>query len=274
MTDQQPPPSGQEAPPSIRSNRFSCPHCGAFAHQRWFALHVVNTEKNAPPTIPDYRESLSELQADDSSPDLIRKFQTLIEKIESGKVHFEKIDSSYSTTKAGNIHLSHCYACEDIAVWIHERLVFPLKRTGPQPNPDLPGDIKADYEEARSILDLSPRGAAAFLRLCIEKLCTHLGASGETLAAKIDDFANKSLIGEQVREALHAVRVIGNEAVHPGSMDLKDDRDTAESLFKIVNVIAEKTISEPKHVDETLQSLPKSKREAIAKLKGPSNQEK
>ena len=273
MTDQQLPPSGQEVPPSIRSNRFSCPHCGAFAHQHWFALHVVNTEKNAPPTIPDYRK-LSELQADDSSPELIRRFGKLIETIDSGKVYFENIGSSYSSIKAGNIHVSHCYACEDIAVWIHECLVFPPKRTGPQPNPDLPGDIKADYEEARSILDLSPRGAAALLRLCIEKLCSSLAASGKSLDAKIDDLAKKSLIGEQIRKALHTVRVIGNEAVHPGTMDLKDDRGTAESLFKIVNVIAEKTISEPKRVDEVLKSLPESKREAIAKLEGPSNQEK
>ena len=260
--------------PSIRNNRFSCPHCGAFAHQRWFALNVVNTEKNAPPDIPDYREFLSELQANDSPPDLVLYFLKLSENIESGKVYFENIESSYSSKKAGNIHLSRCYACEDIVVWIHERLVFPSKRTGPQPNPDLPDDIKADYEEARSILDLSPRGAAALLRLCIEKLCNSLGASGKTLDAKIADLTKKSLIGEQVWKALHAVRVIGNEAVHPGAMDLKDDRDTGESLFRIVNVIVEKTISEPKHVDETLQSLPESKREAIAKLKGPSNQQK
>jgi len=44
------------------------------------------------------------------------------------------------------------------------------------------------------------------------------------------------------------VRVIGNEAVHPGKLDLKDDRDTATRLFKLVNIIAEQMISNPKHV--------------------------
>ena len=57
--------------------------------------------------------------------------------------------------------------------------------------------------------------------------------------------------------------MIGNEAVHPGQMDLKDDLNTAETLFGLVNLIAEKMISEPKHVDAVYESLPQGKREAI-----------
>jgi Domain of unknown function (DUF4145) len=37
-----------------------------------------------------------------------------------------------------------------------------------------------------------------------------------------------------VQQALDAVRVIGNEAVHPETLDLKDDRDTATTLFGLV----------------------------------------
>ena len=73
----------------------------------------------------------------------------------------------------------------------------------------------------------------------------------------------KKGLDDHVQQALDAVRVIGNEAVHPGQMDLQDDRDTAETLFKLVNVIAEKTISEPKHVKKAFELLPPSKREAI-----------
>lgn len=59
------------------------------------------------------------------------------------------------------------------------------------------------------------------------------------------------------------MRVIGNNAVHPGSIDLRDDRATAENLFRLLNLIAEKMISEPKHVDEVYAALPPNALAAI-----------
>ena len=90
----------------------------------------------------------------------------------------------------------------------------------------MPADVLRDYKEAQSILNLSPRGAAALLRLVIEKLVTHLKAEGRDINAQIAWLVSKGL-PEQVQQALDAVRVIGNEAVHPGSMDLHDDKNTA-----------------------------------------------
>jgi len=66
-----------------------------------------------------------------------------------------------------------------------------------------------------------------------------------------------------VQRALDAVRVIGNNAVHPGEIDLNDDRATAASLFRLLNLIADKMISEPKHVDEVYSSLPQGALDAI-----------
>jgi hypothetical protein len=59
------------------------------------------------------------------------------------------------------------------------------------------------------------------------------------------------------------VRVIGNNAVHPGQIDLRDDRTTAETLFGLVNLICEKMITEPKHVEAVYERLPESDRKAI-----------
>lgn len=47
---------------------------------------------------------------------------------------------------------------------------FPTSGSAPLPAPDLPEDIWGDYEEARQIVDASPRGACALLRRAIEKL--------------------------------------------------------------------------------------------------------
>jgi hypothetical protein len=66
-----------------------------------------------------------------------------------------------------------------------------------------------------------------------------------------------------VQQSLDIVRVIGNEAVHPGVIDLKDDRDTALRLFELVNAIVEQMISHPKAVNEMYARLPEAKRKAI-----------
>jgi hypothetical protein len=57
--------------------------------------------------------------------------------------------------------------------------------------------------------------------------------------------------------------VIGNEAVHPGELNLRDDREIATKLFKLVNFIAAKMISEPKEIQDLYNGLPSTKLEAI-----------
>ena len=96
----------------------------------------------------------------------------------------------------------------------------------------------------------------------IQKLCAHLGASGTTIDDQIADLVGKGL-NPLVQKSLDVVRVIGDEAVHPGTIDLKDDRDTALNLFKLVNAIAEQMISHPKSVNDMYSMLPEGKRNAI-----------
>lgn len=106
----------------------------------------------------------------------------------------------------------------------------------------MPSEIRAHFEEAREIFFLSPRGAAALLRLAVQKLCAVLGESGENIN---DDIA--SLVGKglpvKVQQALDTLRVIGNDAVHPGQIDLNDNRDIAASLFELLNIIIDEMIS-------------------------------
>jgi uncharacterized protein DUF4145 len=163
-----------------------------------------------------------------------------------------------------NLNLSLCYACGQTAVWVFDALIFPKASEGPAANFDLPGAVRLDYDEAGRILDLSPRGAAALLRLAVQKLCMALGEKGKSIDDDIASLVKKGL-SPLVQKALDAVRVIGNEAVHPGTLDLKDDRDTAMSLFGLVNIIGEQMISNHKHVDEMYAKLPAGKREAIEK---------
>lgn len=74
----------------------------------------------------------------------------------------------------------------------------------------------------------------------------------------------------RVQKALDAIRVIGNNAVHPGQIDLQNDRATAETIFGLVHLICEKMITEPKHVDELYAKLPEGARQAIEKRDTPN----
>src|SRR5690348_4056488 len=92
------------------------------------------------------------------------------------------------------------------------------------------------------IYSRSPRGAAALLRLAIQKLCIELGEPGKNLNTDIGSLFRKGL-PVTVQQALDAVRVIGNEAVHPGQIDFADTPEITGTLFNLVNFIAEKMIS-------------------------------
>jgi len=166
--------------------------------------------------------------------------------------------------KIEDLNIAFCTHCGKYSLWHQKRMIYPSCATAPLPNPDLPDEIKADYEEARSIVSLSPRGAAALLRLAIQKLCKHLGEKGENINTDIANLVKKGLPAK-VQKALDIVRVVGNNAVHPGQIDLKDNVEIAEKLFDLVNLIAEVMITQPKHVDELYESLPQSQKEAIRK---------
>ncbi|MCA9201125.1 MAG: DUF4145 domain-containing protein [Planctomycetales bacterium] len=146
-------------------------------------------------------------------------------------------------------------------------MIFPSALPAELPNVDLPDDIRDDYEEAREIANKSPRGAAALLRLAIQKLCKHLGQPGKNINDDIKALVAAGL-PPKVQEALDIVRVVGNECVHPGTIDLRDDRDTAMQLFRLVNFIALKMITEPKEIASLYGSLPTDKLAAIKKRDG------
>lgn len=162
-----------------------------------------------------------------------------------------------------------CRNCRGTSIWnvAAERCVDPVIGGGPRPHVEMPEDVKADYDEARRIFGQSPRGACALLRLSVQKLCKDLGEKGENINEDIKSLVQKGLPAE-VQEAMDSLRVIGNNAVHPGEMDLKDDTETASALFNLLNFVVEEMIAKPKRRRGVFEKLPVGVREAIKKRDG------
>lgn len=159
--------------------------------------------------------------------------------------------------------LALCDHCNNHSIWETSKMIYPYSGTAPLPNPDLPEDIKNDYNEARNILELSPRGSVALLRLAIQKLCKHLGETGKNINDDIGSLVKKGL-PTKMQKALDSVRVVGNNAVHPGVLDLKDDTGIARKLFAFVNIITDVMITQPNEIDKFYdETVPTEQKEAI-----------
>jgi len=174
----------------------------------------------------------------------------------------------YSKDYVSQFKCAQCDSCNNHTIWLDDKMMYPTSGSAPLPNPDMPHDVKQDYEEARSIVTISPRGAAALLRLSIQKLCKHLGASGEHINSDIATLVANGL-PIKLQQALDSVRVIGNNAVHPGQIDLTDDIDTANKLFVFINIICDNQISQPKQINEFYtEKIPDNLKDAIDKRDG------
>lgn len=143
-------------------------------------------------------------------------------------------------------------------------MIHPSGGTAPIPNADLPDDIAEVYNEARDIANRSPRAAGALLRLAIQMLCVHLGKPGKNLNDDIGALVAEGL-PQIVQQALDAVRVTGNNLVHPSHIQQDEVPEVVASLFQLVNLIAEKMISDPKTVEGIFQSLPEGQLRQITK---------
>jgi hypothetical protein len=165
-----------------------------------------------------------------------------------------------------------CHHCWNFTFWDQDTgaLLYPDGSSAPPANDDMSAEVRRDYEEASSILERSPRGSAALLRLAIQKICIELGQPGKNINTDIGALVADGLPA-RIQKPLDVVRVVGNESVHPGQIDLDDDRDTAVALFGLVNMIVDQMISQPRRVDALYEALPESKKKQIEERDKPAS---
>lgn len=249
--------------PTLGANSFTCPHCGAVSHQSWSRVYSRQCEKDQAPWMPkpDIVENLKNDPQITNKDGLIKYFERILTK----ELFAEALDDGvYCRTELKNLFVSKCYSCDEHTLWIADNIIYPASTSVIEPSADMPQSLISDFREAAAILDRSPRGAAALLRLCIQKLMVELSEKGKNVDHDIGALVKKGL-DPKIQKALDVVRVIGNNAVHPGQIDLKDDKSIAFTLFNLVNLIVESMISTPKHIDSLYSQLPEGVLKAIEK---------
>ena|SRR5664280_3792983 len=153
----------------------------------------------------------------------------------------------YSRSKSENLKLFFNYSLGSLA---------------PLPHDEMPDDVKNDYLEARLVVGLSPRSAAALLRLALQKLMKHLGEPGKNINDDIKNLVKKGLpVG--IQKAFDSLRVYGNEAVHPEEIDLTNDSKTVLKLFGLMNLIVYHMIIAPMEIKELFEGIPQEKKDGI-----------
>ncbi|NWC00844.1 DUF4145 domain-containing protein [Pseudomonas gingeri] len=167
-----------------------------------------------------------------------------------------------------------CQHCRSDTIWKVSKedskdvfMAYPNQVNAPATHQDLPEVCRADFDEARLICGVSPRGAAALLRLCLEKLLGHLGCIGD-INKKIGALVQSGL-DPHIQQALDVVRVTGNNAVHPLDMSHEDLVSNVPVMFEMINLIVDERIARQRKVAERFANLPEKARQAIEKRDMP-----
>ncbi len=79
------------------------------------------------------------------------------------------------------------------------------------PHPTMPKEFDADFVETRTISDLSPRGAAALLRVVTDRVLLQLLPEEPDLINRIDALVKRGMV-RRLQEALDPVRLIENDS--------------------------------------------------------------
>ncbi|HET6686065.1 MAG TPA: DUF4145 domain-containing protein [Jiangellaceae bacterium] len=65
---------------------------------------------------------------------------------------------------------------------------------------------------------------------------------------------------KRIQRAMDVLRVVGNNAVHPGEIHLDEQPETAAVLFALVNIVVEDRIAQPRQIDDIQDAAGRSAR--------------
>lgn len=174
------------------------------------------------------------------------------------------------------LHTATCGVCKSNSVWLEQpelfgitgdpddkrAMIWPSGWDGVPAADDMPEAVEGIYDEARAVVQASPRAAAALLRLALERLLNGLYPDASNLNDAIRLAAENGL-PRRVVDSMDVLRFNGNAAIH--ELVREDTPETASSLFKVLNIVVRQLITEPREIDELHSALPDGVRDQITR---------
>jgi hypothetical protein len=153
-----------------------------------------------------------------------------------------------------------CHNCKKTHIFIGNKVVYPeVLNYGNHETPceEMPEEVKKLYDEATKVLTDSPRSSCMLLRYSLEVLLRGLIENSNPkktrLVDYIEQFISENTWADKYKKHLHALRLIGNDAVHGTDSknidffeSIEDAQKDARFLFGFLNKVVEKAILEPK----------------------------
>lgn len=158
--------------------------------------------------------------------------------------HLNKVIDAGNTSDVV-IEYIFCPNCNNMTIKVYnpffERFVYLYPKSSARKFPDyVPSEIVKDYEEACLISDLSPRASSAMLRRCIQSIIRNRGnIKKERLIDEINEICEQLNLSELLKNALHALRNLGNIGAHPdkNALDIDISYDEVCSMISLVEII-------------------------------------
>lgn len=128
------------------------------------------------------------------------------------------------------------------------------------PNDDMSEEQKQLFNEAKDIFDISPKAAGALLRSVIERILRDKFPeySESFLGTILGKDKVKNELGSELILLCNACKLIGNDAAHSSLIIYEDEsKQEVELLFRLINAIAEKLLSQPREYKELLDKSKK-----------------
>jgi hypothetical protein len=168
--------------------------------------------------------------------------------------------------------VSKCRHCYELSIWIEGSLVYPAQITVEDPNDDMPDEVKKLYRESAQILPISPRAAAALLRLGLQILLGAVGGDGKNINNDIKKIV-ASGVESETQKALDILRVFGNSGAHPGEIKLDEDPGLVHKMYGLMNYVTDRLITQKNQINELFEGLPEGIKNQIESRDGKNKNE-